>query len=86
MVIKLGKQICFTADDELSETLDAMAKKLDRSRSDVINTLLKVAVKTFGTGKFREVKEPTTDQLLVMIRDMAEQFEKRFQSLERKLK
>ena len=85
MVIKVGKQICFTADNELAETLDTMAKKLQRSRSHVINMLLKAAVKTFGTGTMREAKEPTTDELLAMMRDMVERFEKRFQAIEKKL-
>jgi len=50
----MTKQICFTADDDLAEKLDEMSEKLQRSRSDTINMLLKVAVKISDSGKLKE--------------------------------
>jgi predicted transcriptional regulator len=78
-------QVSFSADKELIDRIEEIAQKTERSRSATIAMLLNVAVRIAGNGKLRETAEPTTGQLLQMMRDMAERFEKRFKEIERRL-
>jgi len=48
----MGKQVCFTAREELIAALDRIAQKMNRSRSDTIEMLLDAAV----AGKMTEVQ------------------------------
>jgi predicted transcriptional regulator len=82
-VIKM--QVSFSAEKELIARIEEIAQKTERSRSATIAMLLNVAVRIAGDGKIRLAAEPTTGQLLQMIRDMAERFQKRFEEIERKL-
>jgi metal-responsive CopG/Arc/MetJ family transcriptional regulator len=77
---RLGKQVCFTAEEELIAELDALAQKTERSRSEIIEMLLKAAVQAWGKG-FHEAKAPTNEELVKMIIRL----EKRIEKLEEKL-
>lgn len=78
-------QVSFSANKELIKKIEELAEKSGRTRSATIAMLLDLAVKTVGSGRLREAKEPTTGQVLSMMRDMAERFQKRFEAIERKL-
>lgn len=78
-------QVSFSIDLETLEAVNKIAKKMQKSRSETLNMLMKFAVKTFGNGRIREAEDPTTNQLLAMMRDMSERFQKRFQDIERRL-
>lgn len=47
----MPKQLCFTADDELIEAVEELVKKVGHSRSDLLNTLVWIAVGTIKTQK-----------------------------------
>jgi hypothetical protein len=40
----MGTQVCFTADDNLVSIVDEIAKKFNRSRSDMLNLLVWIGI------------------------------------------
>jgi hypothetical protein len=46
MMVKMGKQLFFSADDDLAREIDEIAKTMQRSRSDTINMLLWKQIET----------------------------------------
>jgi hypothetical protein len=40
----MGMQVCFTADDNLVSIVDEIAKKFNRSRSDMLNLLVWIGI------------------------------------------
>ncbi len=69
-------QICFSADKELIEDINKLAKQYG-SRSECIKLLLKAAVAAaLGKVPLREGLPPTTNQLLENIRQLEARVEK----------
>jgi len=60
----MGRQINFTAEEELIAKIDEIAEKITRSRSDTIEMLLKLAVATYGSGKMTEGIVPASSLLV----------------------
>jgi hypothetical protein len=53
----MGTQVCFTADDNLVSAIDEIAKKIERSRSDTISTVLWLAIQNIRTKQPRDFGE-----------------------------
>ena len=80
----MGKQVCFTAEETLIQELDDLARKTERSRSEIIEMLLKVAVKQFGKG-ITEARTPTMEELtkmLILLNKRVELLEEQLKKLE----
>ena len=86
-------QICFSADRELIEQLDKLAKQWEMARSKVIKLVLKDAVPIlFGKKPLHEAVPPTKDELISIVQELnahnireIERLEKRLRKLEAKL-
>jgi metal-responsive CopG/Arc/MetJ family transcriptional regulator len=53
----MGTQVCFTADDNLVSAIDEVAKKIQRSRSDTISTILWLAIQSIRTKQPKDLGE-----------------------------
>lgn len=70
-------QVCFSADRELIEQLNRLAKQWNMARSKVIRLVLKDAVPVlFGKKPLKEGVAPTTSALLKIIHELEERVEK----------
>jgi metal-responsive CopG/Arc/MetJ family transcriptional regulator len=50
-------QVCFTADDNLVSAIDDIAKKIERSRSDTISTILWLAIQNIRSKQPKDFGE-----------------------------
>lgn len=70
-------QICFSADRELIEQLDELAKRQNKSRSEMIKLLLKSTVPVALHGKpLHEAIEPTVQEKLAELEARIKKLEK----------
>jgi len=53
----MGTQVCFTADDNLVSAIDDIAKKIERSRSDTISTILWLAIQNLRSKQPKDFGE-----------------------------
>jgi len=53
----LGTQVCFTADDNLVSAIDEISKKIERSRSDTISTILWLAIQNIRAKQPKDFGE-----------------------------
>ena len=53
----MGTQVCFTADDNLVSAIDDIARKIERSRSDTISTILWLAIQNIRSKQPKDFGE-----------------------------